>query len=62
VAVISDDRAMDHADVLHALCKADRVEDSFRDDEPNTMERLRDGQVKLGAENLKTTLRVKDEW
>jgi hypothetical protein len=48
-AVISDGRAMDHADVLHALREAGRVEDSLGDKESSTMERLKDGQVKLGA-------------
>jgi hypothetical protein len=48
-AVIFDGRAMDHTDVLHDLCEAGRLEDSLRDDESDTMARLRDGQVKLGA-------------
>jgi hypothetical protein len=37
-AVISDSRAMDHADMLHALREAGRVEDSLGDKESNTME------------------------
>jgi hypothetical protein len=45
-AVISDGRAMDHADVLHALREAGKVEASLGDDKSNTMERLRD---KFGA-------------
>jgi hypothetical protein len=45
----SDGHAMDRADVLHALREAGRVDDSFGDKELNTIERLRDGQVKLGA-------------
>jgi hypothetical protein len=48
-AVISDGRSMDHADVLHALREAGRVDDSLGEKESSTMERLRDGQVKLGA-------------
>jgi hypothetical protein len=40
---------MNHADVLHALCEAGRVKDSLGNKESSTMERLRDGQVKLGA-------------
>jgi hypothetical protein len=40
---------MGDADVLHALREARRVEDSLGDKELSTMERLRDGQVKLGA-------------
>jgi hypothetical protein len=48
MVVISDCRAMDHVDVLHALCEAVRVEDSIGDNESDTKERLRDGQVKLG--------------
>jgi hypothetical protein len=40
---------MNHADVFHALREAGRVGDSLRDYESDTMERLRDGQVKLGA-------------
>jgi hypothetical protein len=48
-AVISDGCAMDHADVLHALREVGRVEDSLGNNESDTMERLRDGQVKLGA-------------
>jgi hypothetical protein len=47
--VISDGRAMNHADVLHALREAGRVEDSLGDKESSTVERLRDGQVKLGS-------------
>jgi hypothetical protein len=34
---------MDHADVLHALCEAGRVENSLGDKESITMEKLRDG-------------------
>jgi hypothetical protein len=34
---------------LHALREAGRVQDSLEDKESSTMERLRDGQVKLGA-------------
>jgi hypothetical protein len=44
---------MDHADVLHALREAGGVKDSLGDDESNTMERLRDGQVKLGVPRYK---------
>jgi hypothetical protein len=40
---------MDHADVLHALREVGRMEDSLGDKESSTLERLRDGQVKLGA-------------
>jgi hypothetical protein len=47
--VISYGRAMDHADVLHALREAGTVADSLGEFESSTMERLRDGQVKLGA-------------
>jgi hypothetical protein len=36
-AVISDVRKMEHADVLHALCVAGRVDDSLRDNESNTI-------------------------
>jgi hypothetical protein len=32
----------------HALREAGRVEDSLGDKDSNTMERLKDGQVKLG--------------
>jgi hypothetical protein len=35
--------------VLHALREAGSVEDSLGNNESSTMERLRDGQVKLGA-------------
>jgi hypothetical protein len=35
--------------VLHALRQMGRVEDSLGDKESSTMERLRDGQVKLGV-------------
>jgi hypothetical protein len=49
VCVCNDGRAIDHADVLHALRETGRVEDSLGDKESITMERLRDGQVKLGA-------------
>jgi hypothetical protein len=52
-AVISDGRVIDHADVLHALRKAGRVEYSVGDKELSTMERLKDGQVKLGAARYK---------
>jgi hypothetical protein len=48
-AVISDGRAIDHADVLNALREAGKVEGSLRDSESDTMERIRNGQVKLGA-------------
>jgi beta-lactam-binding protein with PASTA domain len=40
---------MDHADVLHALRETVRVEDAVGDNESDTMERLRDVQVKLGV-------------
>jgi hypothetical protein len=40
---------MDHADVLHAFREDRRVENSLGDKEASTMERLRDGQVRLGA-------------
>jgi hypothetical protein len=46
-AIISDGRAMDHADVLHSSCEAGRVEESLGDCDSSTMERLRVGQVKL---------------
>jgi hypothetical protein len=46
-AVISDGHAMDPADMLHELGGAGRVEDSLGDGDSNTMEKLRDGQVKL---------------
>jgi hypothetical protein len=49
LAVISDGRAMDHADVLYVLREALRVQDSIRDNNLNTMKRLTDGQVKLGV-------------
>jgi hypothetical protein len=48
-AVIFYGRAMDHADVLHALREAERVEDALGDIESDTTERLRDGQVRFGA-------------
>jgi hypothetical protein len=35
--------------VLHAIREAGRVEDSLGDKESSTMERLSDGQVKLGT-------------
>jgi hypothetical protein len=35
--------------VLHALRKAGKVEDSVGENESDNMERLRDGQVKLGG-------------
>jgi hypothetical protein len=38
---------MDHVDVLHALREPGRVEVSLGDFESNTMDRLRNGQVKL---------------
>jgi hypothetical protein len=49
VAVIFNGRAMDHADALHALREAGRLEVSLGDKESNTMERLRYGEVKIGA-------------
>jgi hypothetical protein len=49
MVVIADGRAMDHVDVLHAFMMQGRVEDSHGDKESNTMERLRDGLVKLGV-------------
>jgi hypothetical protein len=48
-AVIYYGSAMNHSDVLHALCEAERVDDSLEDSESDTMERLRDGHVKLGV-------------
>jgi argininosuccinate lyase len=39
----------EHADMLHALSEAGRVEDLHEDLESNTMKRLRDGQLKLGV-------------
>jgi hypothetical protein len=51
-AVNSDSRATDHANVLHAVNEAERVEDSLGDEESNKrVERLRDGQVKLSGES-----------
>jgi hypothetical protein len=49
MVVISDGCAMNHADVLHTLCEAGRVEDTLGDGDSNTLERLRNSQVKLGA-------------
>jgi hypothetical protein len=40
---------MDHADVLPALREVGRMENSLRDGDSNTVERLRDSQVKLGV-------------
>jgi hypothetical protein len=48
MAVILDGRAMDHADVLHALREVGRVVTLFRDGDSNIVERLRDCQAKLG--------------
>jgi hypothetical protein len=48
-AVIFDGRAMDHADVLHAVREAGRVKYSLGNKESSTMERLRDIHVKFGA-------------
>jgi hypothetical protein len=48
-AVISDDRVMDHADVLHVLPRGRKMGDSLGDFESITMESLRDSQVVLGA-------------
>jgi hypothetical protein len=45
-AVISDGCTMDHVDVLHALCEVGKVEDSLGDGDSNTMERLRDVQIR----------------
>jgi hypothetical protein len=42
------------------LGEAGRFEDSFRDDESDTMGRLRNGQVKLGADK-NITPAIKDE-
>jgi hypothetical protein len=39
-----------HSFKTHALREEGRVEDSLGDYESNTMERLKDGQVKLGAD------------
>jgi hypothetical protein len=39
--------------VLHALRQAGRVEDSLGDKESSTIERLRDGQAKLGEARYK---------
>jgi hypothetical protein len=39
-----------HSSNTHLLLEAGRVEDSLGDSESNTMERLKDGQVKLGAD------------
>jgi hypothetical protein len=44
---------MNIADVLHVLREAGRVENSLGDKEYSTIERLRDGQVKLGAARYK---------
>jgi hypothetical protein len=49
MAVVSDGRAMGHADVVHALREAGRVEDSLGDSDSIFMDRIRDGQVKFGA-------------
>jgi hypothetical protein len=38
-----------HSPNTHVLREAGRVEDSLGDFQSNTMERLRDGQAKLGA-------------
>jgi hypothetical protein len=46
-AVISDGHAMDHADVLHAFCEV-KSEDLLGVGDSNIIERLRDGQEKLG--------------
>jgi hypothetical protein len=48
-AVVSDGRAIDHSDVLHALLEAVRVKEPIGDFDSETMERLKDGQVKLCA-------------
>jgi hypothetical protein len=40
---------MEHADVFLALCEVGRMEDSLGNGDSNTMERLKKGQVKLGA-------------
>jgi hypothetical protein len=47
--VNSDCRKINIANVLHGFRKAGRVEDSLGDSESDTIERLRDGQFKLGA-------------
>jgi hypothetical protein len=48
-AVISYGPALNLADVLHAFREVGEGEDTHGDDESVTMERLRDGLVKLGA-------------
>jgi hypothetical protein len=52
---------MDHADVLHALCKVGRVEDSLGDGDSNTIERLRVGEVKLRVARYEQTNGESDE-
>jgi hypothetical protein len=44
--------ALIHSSNTHALLEAGEVEDSLGDFESNTMERLTDGQVKLGAAKI----------
>jgi hypothetical protein len=52
--VISNGRAMDHADVLHALCEAGRLEDSLGEGDSSTMERLKNSHIYRIATNLHT--------
>jgi uridine kinase len=41
-----------HSSNIHALHEAGKVEDPLGDFESNTMEKLRDGQVELGAAKI----------
>jgi hypothetical protein len=52
-----------HSSNIHALREAGRVEYSLGYIESNTMEKLRDRHVKLGADiYIKTMLAAKDLW
>jgi hypothetical protein len=59
--VIFDGRVMDHADVLHALREAERLEDSLRDCESDSMKRLSDEHVRLGVARHEHYAGIKDE-
>jgi hypothetical protein len=61
MTVISNGRAMDHANVLHALREAGSVEDSLGERESNTMKILRNGQASLVRPDMNNTLAVRDE-
>jgi hypothetical protein len=52
---------MDHVDVVLALREAGQVEDLLGDNESDTIERLRDGQVKFGVVDMNTTVAIKDK-